>query len=95
MSGATSDQRERGLGQFRQARVGLHETAEALGPGLDDLEAGAHVVLPVGGALAALEHGAEAAGDRLDGGEGIVELVAEHAHEALPGLQLLLPQTAR
>ena len=34
----------------------------------------------------------EAAGDRLDRRERVVELVAEHAYQAMPGFALLLPE---
>ena len=34
----------------------------------------------------------EAAGDGFDGRQRIVQLVAQHAHQALPGLQFLLAQ---
>src|SRR3954454_13067399 len=34
----------------------------------------------------------EAAGDRLDGGERVVQLVADDANQAPPGLALLFPE---
>src|SRR4051812_7761582 len=38
------------------------------------------------------EQGIEAAGDRLDGGERVIQLVADDADQAPPGLALLLPE---
>ena len=52
----------------------------------------AQVVAPVRGGLALAREALQAAGDRLDRRERIVELVAEHPDQALPGLALLLAQ---
>ena len=38
---------------------------------------------------------AQAAGNRFDGSQRVVQLVPEHAHQPLPGLQLLLAQRQR
>ena len=50
------------------------------------------IVLPVGRGRLAPEQAAEAAGDRLDRRERVVQLVAEHADQPLPRLALLLAQ---
>src|SRR5581483_3664212 len=86
--------RERGLRQAREARVGVYEAREAVGARADDLEAAAHVVLPIWRPLRVAQQRAEAARDRFDRGEGVVQFVAEHADDALPRLQLLLAQRA-
>ena len=57
-------------------------------------QAAAHVALPVLGARLAQQQRLEAAGDRLDRRERVVELVADHADQALPGLALLVAQRA-
>ena len=74
---------EAGIGEMGEALVGLEETVERGGTFLDDGEAACEVGLIFrgfdgGGA------GAEAAGDGLDGGEGVVDFVRENADEALP-----------
>ncbi len=53
-----------------------------------------HIVFPIGGAGRAAQERAEAPSDGFDGGEGIVEFVAEDAHETLPRVQFLLAQRA-
>ena len=56
------------------------------------VQAAAHVVAPIVGQRVAGDDADQAAGDRLDGRERVVQLVAEHADQALPGLQFLLAQ---
>ena len=51
-----------------------------------------HIVAPVARRGLALDDGREAAGDRLDGRERVVHLVADDANQALPRLPFLLAQ---
>ena len=60
----------------------------------DHGQAAAHVALPVLRARLAQQQRLEAAGDRADRRERVVELVADHADQALPGLALLVAQRA-
>jgi len=85
---------QNGRGKFREARVGAHETREPVCARGDDVEAAAHVLLPVGSALFPAEHAAEIFGDGLDGSERIIQLVTEDADEALPGLALFFAEGA-
>ena len=56
---------------------------------LDDLQPRAQVLLPVRRPGRPLGQAPEAAGDRLDRRERVVDLVAEHPHEPLPRRALL------
>ena len=79
-------------GKFGQARIRLHELIQAFGAGLDDFQSAAHVRLPIIRALRTPEHGVETSGNGLDRCEGIIQLVADDADEALPRFQFLLAQ---
>ena len=81
-----------GGGKFREARVRAHETREAVGARGDHVQAAAHVLLPIRRAVLAAKHAAEIFGDGFDGRERIIQLVAEHANQALPGLALFVAQ---
>src|SRR5262249_6696273 len=83
-----------GRRKAREPCVGGKKTRERVGAAPDDIEAGSEVGLPVGRALRSAEHGRLAARDGLDGCEGIVDLVAQDAHEALPRESLLDAQRA-
>ena len=74
------------------ARVIGHEPAQGLRPGADHREAFLHVLAPVGGKRFASHHLAEAAGNRADGRQRIVQFVAQHAQETLPGLPFFVAQ---
>ncbi len=67
-----------------QLGVGGHEAAQRLGPGRDHAQAAPQIRLPVVGPRLALHQAAEAAGDRLDRRQGVVQFVAEDADQALP-----------
>ena len=88
------DALECGRWQFCETRVGAHETRESVRTRGDDVEAAAHVLLPVGGAIFAAEDAAEIFGHGFDGRERVIQLVAEHANEALPGLALFVAKRA-
>src|SRR5207237_9646272 len=75
-------------------RVGRHQAAERLRPAPDHTEALAEILAPIGGRRLAPHQIRQALGDRLDRGERVVQLVAEHADEALPRLPLLLAPRA-
>ena len=61
----------------------------------DHAQAAAHVVAPIVGQRIARDDRLQAAGDGFDRRQRVVQLVAEHAHQALPGLQFLLAQGLR
>lgn len=79
--------------QFGEAGVIAHKSTQAIGPGFDHFEAFKHVgpVFPVQ-TRAVGEQAAQAVGDRFDRCHRVVEFVSKDADEALPGLQLFLPQ---
>ena len=79
-------------GQLREPRVRGREAAERVGPGGDHREPAFHVVGPVVRHGVARQHRLEAPGNRLDWRERIVDLVADDAYQALPGLPLLVAQ---
>ena len=78
--------------QARQLRVGGHEAAQRLGAGRDDAEAAPEIDFPVRRARLALHQAAQAAGNRLDRRQRVVQLVTEDADEALPRGALLVAQ---
>ena len=82
-------------GQFGQAGVGADEAAEAIGARHDDAQAAAHVVAPIVGQGIARHDAFQTAGDGFDGRQRVIQLVAQHAHQALPCLQFLLTQGLR
>ena len=92
---ADGDGRKCGRRQFRQARIGSHESAERFAARGDYRQSAAHVFFPIRRTRLPGEKIVQAAGDGLDRRERIVQLVAEHAHQTLPGLQLLFAQRAR
>ena len=81
--------------QAGEPRVGRHEADQGSGAVADHLEAVPHVLLPVLRRRLAGQQAGERRGHRVDGGERVVELVAEHADQPLPGLALLLAQGLR
>ena len=85
---------ECGRRQFGETRVGGHEAREAVGAGGDHVEAAAHVLLPVVGAIFAAENSCRDFRRRFDRRERIIQLVAEDANQALPGLALFVAQRA-
>ena len=70
----------------------IREASERLRPGTDHAEPVAEIVLPVGRSRVAGQETLEAVGHRLDGRQRIVDLVTDHANEALPGLAFLVAQ---
>ena len=79
-------------GQLRQARVGGGEPTEGVGTRGDHGEAAPHVVGPVVGQIRPRDDRLEASGNRLDGRERVVDLVADDADETLPRLALFVAQ---
>ncbi|MCA9634602.1 MAG: serine/threonine protein kinase [Myxococcales bacterium] len=92
--GADVDRAEARRRQAGEAGVGGEEAAEAGGAPGDHLEAVDEILVEVRRPLGrrSADELAEVLGDRLDRRQRVVDLVAEHPHEALPGLPLLLPQ---
>ena len=90
--------REPRRGQLRELRVGGREPAQGVGARRDHGEAALHVVVqivrPAAVPGASRQHRFEAAGDRLDRRQRIVDLVADDADQSLPGLALLVAQRA-
>ncbi len=74
---------------MRELAICLHKTVQRFGAGFDDVEAAIQILIR---SNARDELGPERARNRLDGGKRIVDLVAKHADEPLPGLPLLFPQ---
>ena len=87
--------REFGWGEPRERRVRGHEAAERLGPPVDDLEASREILVRSVRCRTVLEDLDQACRDRLDRRQRIVDLVAENADQALPGLPFLLAERAR
>src|SRR6185437_15530495 len=79
-------------GEAREQRVAGHEAAQRLGTSRDHCEAAHRILAPVIGQRRARDQTAQAARNGRDGGERVVDLVAEHANEALPGEALLVAQ---
>src|SRR5436190_7614610 len=78
--------------QARQRGISRRESAERVGSPRDDPQTAAHVLTPVLRHRILGRDTLETAGDRLDRRERVVELVPEHADEAVPGVALLLAQ---
>ena len=78
--------------ELRELGVGRREAAERIGTGGDDREAATHIVVPVVGQVVAPEHRFQAAGDRLDRRERVVDLVTDDADQPLPGLTLFVAE---
>ena len=83
---------ELGGGELRQPGIGAHEPAERLGPGGDHVETSRHIVFPIVRKRIRFNQHLEAASDRLDGRQRIVQLMAQDADKALPRLQLFFPK---
>ena len=85
-----------GLGgrKAREPRIAGHEATQRVRAGGDDVESPRQVLVQVGGPGVAGQQTRQRCGDRFDQRKAVVDLVAEHPHEALPGLPLLLPQRA-
>ena len=81
-----------GRRQLCEARVGRREAAEGIRSRGDHGQAAAHVLVPVMGHRFAREHRLEAAGDRLDRRQRVVDLVADDSNQPLPRLPLLVAQ---
>ena len=80
--------------QLGEARVGVHETRKAVGARSDHVEAAAHVFLPIVGAILASEDAAQIFSDGFDRRERVVQLVTEHADQALPRLAFFIAKCA-
>ena len=78
--------------QLGQARISADEAGETIRPRGDDVEAAPHVLAPVLRQAVPRQDALQAAGDGFDGRQRVVQLVAQHPHQALPGLQFLLAQ---
>src|SRR5262249_21399326 len=83
-----------GLRQLRELRISGHEAVQSLGARGDDRQAALQILFPIGGALGSRHQALQAPGYRFDRSERIVQLVAEDAHQPLPGQPLLLTQRA-
>src|SRR6266545_6712341 len=81
-----------GRRETRETGVGRGEAIERVSPRLDNAQPPLHVFAPVGGLRRSAEQRGQAAGNRLDGCEGVVQLVTDHPYETLPGLALLFAQ---
>ena len=75
-----------------ELRVRRPRNAREIRAVVDDGQAGVGVFTPVARQGLARDEAAQGGRHGLDGGEGAVELVTEHAHEALPGLAFFLAQ---
>ena len=84
------DAAEPGFGQAGELAVGLEKAVEGLGAVFDDAEAAFEVF--EAGVVRFGESRAKASGDRLDGREGVVDLVAHDANETAPGVALLFAE---
>ena len=92
----TSTGSNRGRGSFGEPRVGSEETAESFAARGDDGETAACMSSsPVVGNGFARSSVSRLPAMDLIGRQRIVELVAEHAHQSLPGLQFFFAQGAR
>ena len=80
--------------QARQGRVARHETRQRLGAIADDVERIARIFAPVGGQRFGRDELGQRRGHRADRRQRIVELVTEHAQQALPGEALFFAQRA-
>ena len=89
------DRIQHGAGQARELAVGAEETGERFGATADDVEAAGHVLAPVFRERVAFENSFQAAGNRLDRGEGVGDLVAEDTDQTLPGLEFFFAEGAR
>jgi hypothetical protein len=86
------DRADSRAGEPGQPVVGPHEPAQGLRAAFDDLEPGPQILLPVRRPLLSPREAPEAAGDRFDRGERVVDLVTEHPHDPLPRRALLRAQ---
>jgi hypothetical protein len=87
-----------GRRQLGEPRVGGREAAQRIRAGGDHLEppfhVGARFGAPVVGPRLAGDHRLEAARDRLDGRQRVVDLVSDHPNQPLPCLALFVAQRA-
>ncbi|PKM14638.1 MAG: hypothetical protein CVV12_12970 [Gammaproteobacteria bacterium HGW-Gammaproteobacteria-2] len=81
--------------QPRQRGVAGHEAVQRLGAIADHAQAALHILTPVAGQHRARGEVGQGGCHRLDRCQRIIELVAKHADQALPGLPLLLTQGTR
>src|SRR5262249_56398022 len=73
-------------------RVGSGEAAQRVGARRDHGEAALHVVTPVVWLRRHIEQRFQAAGNRLDRRQRVVQLVADDANQSTPGQSLLFAQ---
>src|SRR6266487_1588002 len=81
-------------GPARQPRIRGHQPAERFGAAADHPHPLAQVLAPVGWHRVPAHQVHEALRDRLDRRERVVDLMAQHAGQALPRLTLLLTERA-
>jgi hypothetical protein len=81
-------------GKAGKACIPVHEARKSVGTCCDDAEGADGILLPVVGGRVSGEEVAEAGGEALDRGEGVVELVSDDAHESLPGEPFLFAEGA-
>ena len=72
--------------------IGAHEPAQRPGPGGDDAQTVPEVLLPVRVRKVMLQERFETPGNGLDGGQRVVQLMAQHPDQPPPRLPLLFPQ---
>ena len=89
------EQLQLGARQFGQPGISADEAAQTVGARHDHAEAAVHIVPPIVGQRLARDEGLQAAGDGFDGCQRVVQFVAQHPHQALPGVQFLLAQGLR